>query len=581
MTNEHSTTLNDVFLSVLNDLPIGPSMNESGWAFNGFHSNVGGSQDISQLADDNSTEIIPQNIDRKGKRKAEESEDVQDNISAKKVRRVNQIFRAPNAAIYSQNPEIQQLFGIHESSLEEVSQREKIEDFDISKISKAPWYDSFEMPSNPELEERFFEAAATDDEIKIDKDTAKKIIKDWRIVERHIWRSFWKSSKDENGNQLNEDDLKKLQKFYKKDSFNCINFCSESLNNLRISTHAKKLLNKIREGINSICKNVHDEHPSYNEKQVKKLIYYRDYLMLSKDNSGVPYKTFRCCNNSPLLAIAVNKWQRQYLYPVALNVFKSIEDAYRGDTHLYLIYAEKRGELFPKVVNHLREIGLTDKKISYIINFNSSNNDTKDKEARQFFSSEYKIALKRYGYLEAQKKTISLLKKQDHSNLFINRFLGNSSINVKNYRKLKNIQQENKQSIESQITEIIDTYENEKRTNLTAAIQKAVNKLSKDIGFRDWRIMELLELSDDKIYPSQSQKKMLRGFYDEDEEIKKDPDEDEKLRKSIEDARRKNAVLMYKELGQKVWQIADFFGVTRDEIRGYLRDAENMLPQEP
>lgn len=97
-----------------------------------------------------------------------------------------------------------------------------------------------------------------------------------------------------------------------------------------------------------------------------------------------------------------------------------------------------------------------------------------------------------------------------------------------------------------------------------------MDKLSKNIGFHDWKIRELLELTDEE--DTIREIILMRDFYTKNEEIK-DPAGNERLESKIENARRKNAVSMFINDGQEIWQIADFFGVTRDEIREYITNA--------
>jgi len=192
---------------------------------------------------------IAQNTDRKRKHRAEESKDVQDIILDKKVRKDN-----PNVA--------------------------------------DRWYVSFEIPGDPNLEEKFFNAAEKSYEIGINKDTAKKIVDDWRKLERDIWKSFWEE------NNLTEEDLKKLQKFYKSGSSNYIS--PLYFGELKI----EGLLDKIRIG----RRHIYIDYSNYSEDKVRNLLYYHDFMMASKSNSNSSYRIFRYCNNNSKLRTKVNKW---------------------------------------------------------------------------------------------------------------------------------------------------------------------------------------------------------------------------------------------------------------------------------
>ena len=288
MTNEHSTTSNDVFLSVLNDLPIAQSRNESGWDFNGFHSNVGGSLDMSQLADDNSTEIILQNTDRKGKRRAEESEDVQE--SAKKIRRDDQNFRDPNVATSSQSAVTEETSSL--SSSQEMDNQHTsasptaspmVLPVNQQAISTEKLKEMIELPECPEEYEKAFFNAIEED-LNIDEATAKNVIAEWRIFYLEAFRSV---------RGLTEETLKEWRP-------------SKKYLNQNEDPIFKDLLTKIREKKDELCNKYKG---LFTKNNIRKLIEYHDFMLIRLDDScSYFYNSAICCNNDIRKSKKILSW---------------------------------------------------------------------------------------------------------------------------------------------------------------------------------------------------------------------------------------------------------------------------------
>lgn len=253
----------------------------------------------------------------------------------------------------------------------------------------------------------------------------------------------------------------------------------------------------------------------------------------------------------------------QNKYISEINVENEI---YKGIVGKYMQSNGKDEDAFQKSVQFFRGIGLTDKKIAYDLGYFRKIMDSREELARNYLKLSFGTQLDINGNKNAQDEVITVLEAQKNYRLYISSLLG---INYDYLLKNKEISPK-KRNIESEITAILNKYEREK--DLNTAVREAASKLYYGIGFTAYRVVELLELP----YKTHSYKEsdVERKFSNRSKNLKN------KDRNAIKDARKKGALYFFNEVKEEVWQIADFFGVERREIRKYIENSKTSQTSE-
>ena len=218
----------------------------------------------------------------------------------------------------------------------------------------------------------------------------------------------------------------------------------------------------------------------------------------------------------------------------------------------------KDDDAFQKSVQFFRNIGLTDKKIAYNLNYFEKIADSREDLARSYLNLTFGIQLDMNGNKNAQDETIAILGSQGKYRLYNSKLLG-----IKyNYSLSKKGVFPKKGNIEFEISFILNKYESTKRKNLQAAVIEAANNLYYKIGFPAYRIIELLELPY-KVHDYR-EVDVERKFSRRSKNLRN------KDRARIKNTRREGVLYFLREAGEEIWQIADFFGVKRKEIHKYI-----------
>lgn len=241
-----------------------------------------------------------QNTDRKGKRKAEESKDVQE--FAKKIRREDQNFRDPNAATSSQSAVTEETSSLisnqkigNQHTFASPTASPTIFTENQQNISEEKLKEMLKLPEYPEgYEEKFLEAIETD--FNIDKATAKDILVNWRALELEAFGSV---------NGLTEEKLNEWRNFPKT-------FAQKNDNIY------KDLLTKIREK----KRKLYYEYRGLSAKDnIYKLIEYHDFMLIRFDDlCSFYYNMAINCNNSTSTYSKAISWLKNHKLAEKINI---------------------------------------------------------------------------------------------------------------------------------------------------------------------------------------------------------------------------------------------------------------------